>query len=148
MTEEKEKNKQEAGKNIPEEEIVTLDDFDFKTKGNYKRLLCCPKCQSSAICLDAEFAKNNLVNSLEEKDVLKKVLRCVNCNYKDLAAKFLQVEVTSTTGFSPIWSNPNKVYPIKKYPIYSAPTKKTPILSPWSTKNKIALAYKKHLRGR
>jgi len=136
-----EENKQEA-------EIVTLDDFDFKTKGNYKRLLRCPKCESSAICLDTEFAKNNLINSLEEKDVLKKVLKCVNCNYKDLLAKFLQ-EVTSTTSFSPIWTNPNKIYPVRKYPklTYSTP-KKSPILSSWSTKNKIASAYKKHLRGR
>ena len=71
----------------PELQIVTPRDFKID-----ERHFECPKCASKAIALDPEFEKSNIANSIEDDNSKEKVvvLKCANCNHKDLLVSFVR----------------------------------------------------------
>ncbi len=137
---------------MAEPEIKKPKDFEHINHSIYGNFFQCPQCKSAAIVLDKEYIKNNMANSIsassrkgnsnnsfdedkkdiysslvqnpEEETDLSLVLRCANCNHRDLMVNFLSVKKDEThyklpyprtPSFFPKTSKPVSIRPYYTY---------------------------------
>jgi hypothetical protein len=74
-----------------EGEVLYPKDFGLTENGDY---FCCPTCESKLVTWDGDFIKNNMATKLEnnKEKVMHYVLKCLNCQHKDLLVSFLAKE--------------------------------------------------------